>query len=769
MSIADYNRIFSKPSNKQMRLEFEDGTVITNEQICSEEMSIEEALCSDEYLRFGACEATCFKIRVVNSGSFEGQKVVVSQTLKGKNGHIITSSGDNLVDSDGNYISYADYSSQDSLTIPYGTYKVVSDKPSNDRMWRNLECYDSMYDIINADVSEWYKNLTFPMTLKNLRDSFFNEVGVTQETITLPNDSMNVLGGFTTEGVLSGKTIIEAICEINGVFGHINRNDVFEYIGLPSQEIIGYEWYIADTGTYEDYVTENITRIVARGEGEDSVPDTVGVEGNDLIIDNNPLLYGLEGTSEITQILTNLLNVVSSFSYRPFRVETYGNPMLPVGTCIQINTKKYDPQIGYSPLAINSLVMKRTLVGIQALKDTIEAVGERIRPANVNSMQSELTRTRGRVHTLVNNVNELTSEIYEVDPQTGTKSSRIEQTLEQIVLKVDNNGEMVEVELGTDPDDSSATAFNVKATNINFSAFNLNMETTNFKLNSNDLTLDKDGLVVKGSYWNSTVKADTFKINSTLSGNPECVMLGVGAGPTSLQNSGGGMMHLKATSGNLNSLAMYNGFTVANGTLNALNTQQTEIDSNGISIGKHNTNQTGIGNQKILISGNGSNGMIYAAGSSADVRIVDALESITSTISLRTANTNASNAITKIGTLGVQAMDSSPGAIAFADSTWKSAAALNNLPAGKYLLIGTVGFASNSTGGRYAVISTTNASGSEINFHARTASGAYGATRIHVITQVNITSAATYHLNAYQNSGGSLNVTGRLTAIRIGA
>lgn len=741
MSIADYNRIFSKPSNKQMQLEFEDGTVITNEHICSEEMSIEESLCSDENLRFGACEASCFKVRIVNSGSFEGQELEVSMILQGKNGHIITADGDNLVDSDGNYISFADYSAE-GITIPYGKYKVYSDKPSNDRMWRDLECYDAMYDILNADVTAWYLGLTFPMTLKNFRDSFFNEVGITQETTTLINDSLSILGGFVSEGVLSGKTIIEAICEVNAVFGHINRNGVFEYISLPSQETIEYEWYIADTGTYEDYDTETITRVMARSEGEESVPDVVGVAGNDLILENNPLLYGYEGTATMTTVLTNILNAVLQITYKPFEVETYGNPMLPVGTSIQINTKKYDPENGYSQLVINSLVMQRSLTGIQALKDTIKAEGNRYRPTEVNSLQSELTRTKGRVHTLINNVNELTSEIYEVDPQTGQKTSRIEQTAEQIVLKVDSNGNMVEVELGTDPDDSSATAFNVKATNVNFSAFNLNMQSTNFSLTSNAVTLNKNGLTVVGSDFTGSVTPDTFKVTNNTNSNIYISMLG------------------KATT------EFYPYWSNVEAPLLKINSPSgtTRIAGRGIMIGESGSDWMFLDSDSVAIGSSGiapANKKMILSGT--DLTLNSGW--FGATTSLKTALSGFNSAITG---LGVQVMDSSPGAVSSNNETWRQTAVLSNLTPGRYLLIGTIGFASNSSGGRYAVISTSSASGTEINHHARTAVGAYGATRVHVICQVAVSSNTTYYLNGYQNSGGQLNMTGRLTAIRIG-
>lgn len=36
----------------------------------------------------------------------------------------------------------------------------------------------------------------------------------------------------TEESAISGKTVVTAICEINGCFGNINRNGKFEYVFL---------------------------------------------------------------------------------------------------------------------------------------------------------------------------------------------------------------------------------------------------------------------------------------------------------------------------------------------------------------------------------------------------------------------------------------------------------------------------------------------------------------------------------------------------------
>lgn len=446
MTITEYNEIFSYPIVKELTLTFTSQNqgqapiILTNEDVCSEEMSLEEAICSDENLRYGACEASCFKVRVVNSSSFKGMDLGVSMKIKvDDNKYLIDADGNRIVTADGDYIILNVGKKDDYINL--GHYKVFSDELSNDRMWRDLVCYDYMYDILNAEMSDWYNFIStvhgFPMSLKTFRDSFFEWLDITalifpdgQVTQTLVNDSFMVNGGFIAEGSLSGKTIIEAICELNGCFGHINRSGKFEYIDLTETSSIAPLWYIDDdSGKYEDYTVNHITGIIARSEASD-IGTSVGTMANPLIIEGNPLIYGKEGTQALTTALTNILSMVSGLTYRPFKVNTYGNPMLPIGTPITINTKKYDTVNGYQPFAVNSIVSKRVLTGIQGMVDSYEATGTELRGNEANSLQSQIIRTAGKVHDLKVDLDTFESYI-----RDQNYSTRINQNAQAITLE----------------------------------------------------------------------------------------------------------------------------------------------------------------------------------------------------------------------------------------------------------------------------------------------------------------------------------------------
>lgn len=62
-------------------------------------------------------------------------------------------------------------------TFQIGRYKVYSDTPEADRTKRDIVAYDALYDMINADVAEWYNTLLSDKdsatTMKAFRNSFW--------------------------------------------------------------------------------------------------------------------------------------------------------------------------------------------------------------------------------------------------------------------------------------------------------------------------------------------------------------------------------------------------------------------------------------------------------------------------------------------------------------------------------------------------------------------------------------------------------------------
>lgn len=419
-----YKELFEKDSvNKQIKITF-DGVEITDKDFYSEGFELKESLYSDTQLHFGACESAMLKIKIRNEfGELKGKWLTVSMVLD----------------------SHTDNPFQ------FGKYKVTSDEASGDRKYTNITAYDAMYDIIHAEVVTWYDGLTFPMTLKEFRDSFFAYFGIMQEETTLVQDDMIVEKTIDADSV-SGRDVITSICELNGVFGHINRHGKFEYISLakkieyihpganihPGQNIhpgmiVDLEYPVHEipqslyrSCEYADFETELITKVQIRMEEYD-IGAVVGKGNNCYIVEDNFLVYG-KSSKELSKICRRLFGKLFGVQYRPFKAVVKGNPCMEVGDFVNIQTKYKDVE-GY--------ILDRTLTGIQALKDSIGARGVKEYTEKVNSPQREIKKLKGKTNVLKRTVDETILTISDMEKAISTT---IKQLADSISISVDENG-----------------------------------------------------------------------------------------------------------------------------------------------------------------------------------------------------------------------------------------------------------------------------------------------------------------------------------------
>lgn len=419
------NLFYDDSVEKQLIIEYPvSGTTLTNAEYQTETMTITESICDEQELQFGCCNASSFEIKVLDTiENFKGKKMKVSILLAG----------------------------QDE---PYqlGEYKVYSDKPTADRLYKDIVAYDAMYDILNAEVSEWYNSLTFPMTLRQFRDSFCTYVGVEQEEITLINDDMTVEKTIDP-GELPGKTVIEAICEINGCFGHIGRNGKLRYVVLeqmieglyPADDLYpSDDLYPADPmGTtevsrshyiscqYEDFICQHIDKLQIRQE-ENDIGAISGTGNNCYIIEDNFLVYG-KSAEDLQSIADNVLSVIGVVWYRPAQVEARGNPCLEVGDGILLHTTRE---------TIYTYILQRTLKGIQALRDSYTAEGEEYRNGQVNGLQKQIIQLKGKSNVLTRTVEETRLELRDVNQNL---SAQISINAKQILTKVSKDNIVSEI------------------------------------------------------------------------------------------------------------------------------------------------------------------------------------------------------------------------------------------------------------------------------------------------------------------------------------
>lgn len=421
-----YAELFKKDSiDKQLTIETDDKTTkITNVELHQEQFELTESICSESELTIGSCEAAVLKFTVSNIFLPMKDKMITVKTVIDNN---------------------------TANPFQIGRYKVYSDTPTADRTKRDIVAYDALYDVINADVAEWYNTLLpdkdSVTTMKAFRDSFFGYFGIEQADAQLVNDDMKVEKTVEPEE-LSGATVLNCICEINGCFGHIGRDGRFHYIYLE-QEIQGLyprnNLYPADdlyprepkstriskslyiSAQYEDFLVKTIDKLQIRKE-EDDIGVIVGSGTNAYVIQDNFLVYG-KGSEELTGIANNIYGKIRGIIYRPFSADCKGNPCIEVGDAVRLPTR-YE--------IIESYVLKRTLKGIQALRDDYEATGEEYRSTQVNSVHKSIIQLKGKTNVLTRTIEETNSKI--TDVESGL-SSEIKQTATDIRAEVKNTAD----------------------------------------------------------------------------------------------------------------------------------------------------------------------------------------------------------------------------------------------------------------------------------------------------------------------------------------
>lgn len=502
-------KYWDSATDKQMVI----SVVGTNQKIDNSMLEIgtfalEESLCSESELKFGACEANCVKFTARNTaGNIIGKTISIEETVDG--------------DSEN--------------PMPYGFFKVASDVPTADRTKRQITAYDAMYDIINTDVKSWYAGLSFPMTLKQFRNSFFAHLGIAQVETSLVNDSMTVnktivatqtddSSAVTEESAISGKTVVTAICEINGCFGNINREGKFEYVFLkaitsalyPAEDLFPADnLFPSDANTesmtghyitfdYEDFQSQAITQLEIK-TSEDNAGAIVGTAGNNYSITGNFLVSDKTG-AELEQIANNLLPIMAKAAYTPIKSCTcVGNPCLTLGEPIRFNTTRE---------IVETYLLQRTLTGVQSKRDSISAQGTQTHSAKVNSIRDTIESVERRTGKLERNADHLLSAYEDLEQQT---SSKFEQTAKSIATEVkratDAEGELksnitqtadaitaevtraqkaegqldasLELKLGRDENDQVISMINASADQIMLRGNRLIIESNNFQLDGN--------------------------------------------------------------------------------------------------------------------------------------------------------------------------------------------------------------------------------------------------------------------------------------------
>ena len=332
---------------------------------------------------------------------------------------------------------------QDTTYLDTSTGKLYeaqnTSKDEDNELYRWVEVYQCKRKTTT-------KRIYAKTTLKKLRESLLNHLNISFIEQDLINDDVTIERTFDASdtGEIIGTDILKYICELNAGFGKINRDGKFEVIQLtsaglypeetlyPSEDLYpeesNYELLSAEENeanyisvAYEEYETEAITGVIVKSNS-DNVGQVVGTKDNAYMLTGNPLIYN-KTSEDLTKIGQNIFVKIKGITYRPNTTTLEGLPYLETGD-YYILTKNNDD--------VGSPIFTRTLAGVQALKDTFESKGNKLR-VNEDSQTSEMMTLQSKMLKIQKGVDGLLIEVTDLDENT---SSRFEQTASKIEAEV---------------------------------------------------------------------------------------------------------------------------------------------------------------------------------------------------------------------------------------------------------------------------------------------------------------------------------------------
>lgn len=476
------------PVEKQLVLYFADLnlTITDNDFTDGDSFSLEDNLCGDE-LTFGDCGSACMKFKVEDiDNDLVGKKFAAKFIMEGTD-------------------------------IKLGTFIVTEAKKEDNDTTKSIVAYDLMY-LFNKDVLAWYDGLTYPMSLKAFRNSLCTYCGVEYEDSNLPNDAMNVEKTISTN-ILNGREVLSKCEELNGCFGHMNRDGKLDHIVLsksnPVETITDVSY---DSLKFEEYTTDVIDKVQIRTEDGD-IGAYVGTGTNCYSITANYLVYGKTAAS-LSTICTNLSTSILGVTYRPYESDMQGLPYLWIGDYITFEGNE----------TANTYIMQRTLSGTQIITDKVSAKGSKTLSED-NNINVQMEQMKGKTNVLTRDVEKMESTITEFDKQINVLlpgpwypdstllpcknnmtnleyeiNSKITQTAKEITTEVNNVSEQLNSQI-------SQTSAQI-TTQVNDLTNNMNSQFTQTAAEIST-KVEKNGIISSINQSAESVTINASKINLT--------------------------------------------------------------------------------------------------------------------------------------------------------------------------------------------------------------------------------------------------------------
>ena len=404
--------------------EFED---LTNDNIQSNTLSLQESLCNKSYFIFGGCISNqitfkCYHPQFIGTdeATYPAGKIEVYLECKG-------------------------------TEIKIFTGEIATGERDANSFVRTIVAYDYLYKLRNTDIAWWYKNNTkdkqMVFTQKQFRDALFKYLGIEQVDVKLKYDNAYV-PNTANSSEMNVANILEDLCLQNNVFGWMNRDGKFEYKklkknckhrGTTVSGIETFDFYESEVHLdrfksfkategrvwYFNYVytdPDPSGEVFTSGEptAQDAYERNVFYNRNSFFVGNQDWLnyaYDANEYGDYTRTKpkyaicygTVAEDIIKKQYYRAqgYTVEVQGNPFNMVGQTVEMTHSKLSEDGSAIQWVIHSYIMSRTLkLGITGLIDTYTANNS---PYNGNNQQlgkntpeitSTINRTRSEMPTI---------------------------------------------------------------------------------------------------------------------------------------------------------------------------------------------------------------------------------------------------------------------------------------------------------------------------------------------------------------------------------
>ena len=404
--------------------EFED---LTNDNIQSNTLSLQESLCNKAYFIFGGCISNqitfkCYHPQFIGTdeATYPSGKIEVYLECKG-------------------------------TEIKIFTGEIATGERDANSFVRTIVAYDYLYKLRNTDIAWWYKNNTkdkqMVFTQKQFRDALFKYLGIEQVDVKLKYDSSYV-PNTANSSEMNVANILEDLCLQNNVFGWMNRDGKFEYKklkknckhrGTTVSGVETFDFYESEVHLdrfksfkategrvwYFNYVytdPDPSGEVFTSGEptAQDAYERNVFYNRNSFFVGNQDWLnyaYDANEYGDYTRTKpkyaicygTVAEDIIKKQYYRAqgYSVEVQGNPFNMVGQTVEMTHSKPSEDGSTIQWVIHSYIMSRVLkLGITGLIDTYTANNS---PYNGNNQQlgkntpeitSTINRTRSEMPTI---------------------------------------------------------------------------------------------------------------------------------------------------------------------------------------------------------------------------------------------------------------------------------------------------------------------------------------------------------------------------------